>query len=312
MADSDHEIVGSNSRGNVHILTVHFNTPELTTHLFRGVPRQTPGGRAVSVHMLDNSSTEENLGRLRAGIESLPGVSLQVSDRNIGFGAGINLLANSEAIQGSDILWILNPDTRPEACCLEFLEAELDSGDFAVISPLIYSGDNANPRIWYCGGSISTPELRPRHDFYGCRIEEAPHRTFETEFMTGAAPMMTASVFRAAGGFPHDYFLYWEDAYFCWRARQLGLRLGVVPSAHLWHEVGASSGSGQSRTFYYWVARNRFTFARDIGIRRRQLVIGRGGLESLRPIMRALFEKEGRLEKAKAAIRGTREGFMNA
>jgi len=308
----DHEITGSNTRGAVHILTVHFNTPELTAQLVRDVPRQTPRGRAVSVHVLDNSSTADNRGRLRASIEGLPGVTLEVSDRNIGFGEGINLLANSEGIDGSDILWILNPDTRLQAGCLELLEAELDSGTFAVISPLIYSGDNANPRIWYCGGSISTPEIRPRHDFYGCRIREAPLDTFETEFITGAAPMMTASVFRAVGGFPLGYFLYWEDGYFCWRARQLGLRLGVVPSAHLWHAVGASSGSGQSRTFYYWVARNRFTFARDIGIRRRQLVIGRGGLETLRPVVKSLLEKEGRLGKANAVIRGTLEGFRNA
>jgi GT2 family glycosyltransferase len=305
----DHKITGSDARGAVHILTVHFNTPELTAHLVREVPRQTPHGRAVSVHVLDNSSTKENLGRLRASIEGLPGVTLAVSDRNIGFGEGVNRLANSGDIGDSDILWILNPDTRLQAGCLEYLEAELDSANFALISPLIYSGDEENPRIWYCGGSINTRELRARHDLYGSRISEAPLRPFETEFMTGAAPMMTASVFRAVGGFPHGYFLYWEDAYFSWRARKLGLRLGVVPSARLWHAVGASSGRGLSQTFYYWAARNRFIFARDIGMSRRQLVIGRGGLESLRPVARALREKEGRLRKANAAIRGTLAGF---
>ena len=304
-------LTDSNTQGAVHILTVHFNTPELTAGLVRDFPRETPRGRAVWVHVLDNSSTKENLGRLRASIEGLPGVMLEVSDRNIGFGEGINLLANFEGIDGSDIVWILNPDTRLQVGCLELLEAELDSGAFAVISPLIYSGENAELRIWYCGGSISTPDLRPRHDFYGYRIVEAPPDTFETEFITGAAPMMTASVFRAVGGFPLGYFLYWEDGYFSWRARQLGLRLGVVPRAHLWHAVGASSGSGQSRTFYYWAARNRFTFARDIGIRRRQLAIGRGGLETLRLIVKSLLEKEGRLGKANAAIRGTLAGFRD-
>jgi GT2 family glycosyltransferase len=305
--------MSSSTQGALHVLIVHFNTPELTSRLIRDFPRRTPRGRAVFMHVLDNRSTPQNLNSLRADIEGLPGVTLTFSDSNIGFGEGMNALADSDAIHESDILWLLNPDTRLGAGCLEHLEDELASGDFAVVSPLIYSGDDANPWIWYCGGSISTRDLRLKHQLYGCPLAAAPHRSFETEFVTGAAPMMRASTFRAVGGFPHGYFLYWEDTYFSWKARDLGLRLGVVPSAHLWHHVGASSGSGQSRTFYYWTACNRFVYARDIGVPRRRLLLGRGGFESLRPLARALLvEREERLAKARAAIRGTIRGLRSA
>jgi N-acetylglucosaminyl-diphospho-decaprenol L-rhamnosyltransferase len=293
----------------MRILTVHFNTPELTTQLVRDFPRYTPHGRAVSIHILDNSSTPGNLRTLRAGIDGLERVTLDVNKENIGFGEGMNLLATSDVIDESDILWLLNPDTRLREGCLENLEDQLVSVDFDVVSPLIYSGDDTDPRIWYCGGSISTSELSVRHLLYGCHLSEAPHHSFETEFITGAAPMMRASIFRAVGGFPHGYFLYWEDVLLSWRARDLGFRLGVVPSAHLWHAVGAASGSGQSRTFYYWSARNRFTFARDVGIPRRRLIFGRGGLHSLRTVAKALLEREGRLPKTNAAIRGTFDGL---
>ena len=297
----------------MHVLIVHFNTPELTTRLARDFPRKTPHGRSVLIHLLDNCSTSPNLRSLRANIGGMPGVTLEVSDENIGFGEGMNLLAARVVIDESDILWILNPDTRLQAGCLEILEGELDSGDFAVVSPLIYSGEMTDYWIWYCGGSISTRELRVRHQLYGCGLADSPNRPFETEFVTGAAPMMRASTFRTVGGFPRGYFLYWEDVYFCWKARDLGFRLGVVPSAHLWHQVGASSGRDQSRTFHYWHARNRFAFASDIGIPRRRLIFGRGGIESLRPVARALLvEREGRLSKASAAIRGTIRGFRSA
>jgi len=275
----------------MRVLTVHFNTPELTSGLVRDFPRQTPHGRPVFIHVLDNCSTPENLRTLRANIEGLEGVTLEVSNRNVGFGEGVNALAESDVVDESDILWILNPDTRLRAGCLELLESELDSGDFAVVLPLIFSGDRADPWIWYCGGSINTRVFRVRHQLYGCHIAEAPHRPFETEFVTGAAPMMRASTYHAVGGFPRGYFLYWEDTYFSWKARNLGFRLGVVPSAHLWHAVGASSGSGQSRTYYYWAARNRFVFASDMGVPRHRLVVGRGGLESLRSVAHALLER---------------------
>jgi GT2 family glycosyltransferase len=293
----------------MHVLTVHFNTPELTSRLVRDFPPHTPHGRAVFIHILDNCSTPQNLRTLRQNIEGLACVTLVVSDENLGFGQGMNVLARTDTICESDILWLLNPDTRLRAGCLELLEEELDSRYFAVVSPLIYSGNGADSWIWYCGGSISTRDLRVKHRFYGCELAAAPHGSFETEFITGAAPMMRTSTFRAVGGFPRNYFLYWEDTYFSWKARNLGFRLGVVPSAHLWHAVGASSGFGQSRTFYYWSARNRFTFASDIGVPLRRLITGRGGLESLRPVVKALLEREGRWSKTGAAVQGTFEGL---
>lgn len=298
--------------GAMHVLVVHFNTPGLTTRLVRDFPRETPHGRTIFIHLLDNCSTPQNLGSLRANIAGLQGVTLQISNENIGFGEGMNVLAASDVVDESDILWLLNPDTRLRAGCLENLEDELDYGHFAVVSPLIFSGETADPWIWYCGGSISTRELRVRHQLYGCGLAASPHRSFETEFVTGAAPMMRASTFRAVGGFPRGYFLYWEDVHFSWKARVLGFRLGVVPAARLWHHVGASSGSDRSRTFYYWYARNRFAFARDSGIPRRRLIAGRGGFESLRFAARALLvEREERLSKGSAAIRGTIRGFRS-
>jgi len=295
------------------VLIVHFNTPNITSRLIQNFPRLTSRGRSVRVHVLDNCSSQQNLCNLRAQIGNLPTVDLEVSDTNIGFGAGMNYLAGSDDINGSDILWILNSDVALTPGCLDTLEDELDSGCFAAISPLIYSGSNTDSLIWYCGGSVSTPDLRAKLDLYGRRLSESPTCSFETQFLAGTAPMMRASTFRAVGGFPADYFLYWEDVYFSWKANQLGLRLGVVPTAQLWHAIGASSGSGLSRTFYYWSARNRFTFARDLGISRHRLVLGRGGVESLRPVARAVFvEREGRLSKAGAAIKGTLDGLRQS
>ncbi|TQR85365.1 glycosyltransferase family 2 protein [Mycobacterium hodleri] len=293
----------------LHVLTVHFNTPEMMSRLIENIPQQTPSGRAVYVHVLDNCSTVQNLSELRMSIEKLPAVTLEMNRVNVGFGAGINQLARSIRFGESDVLWIVNPDMRIEAGCIETLENELDKGHYNVVSPLIYTGDQNDRRIWYCGAHIDGHNLRVKHLLYGQQLADAPERPFETEFMTGAAPMMYEATFRAVGGFPEDYFLYWEDAFFSWKARELGFRLGVVPSARLWHAVGASSGLGQSRTFYYWYARNRFVFAHDFEIPRRRLLLGGGGLESVRIVGKALIERQGRLPKMRAAIRGSCHGL---
>ncbi len=183
---------------------------------------------------------------------------------------------------------------------------------FSVVSPLIYSGEGGSAWIWYCGGSLSEEKVRVEHNFYGQSLKQAPAKPFETEFITGAAPMMLAATFRAVGGFPYGYFLYWEDVYFSWRARGLGFKLGVVPSATLWHAVGASSGVGQSATFYYWFARNRFRFARDIGVNPRSLLVGSRGVDTLRRAVQAVRERDGKSVKLRAFFRGLRDGLADA
>ncbi|SHT66143.1 MAG: glycosyltransferase family 2 protein [Mycobacterium sp.] len=294
--------------GTLHVLTVHFNTPALASSLVRRLPLATPNGRPLVIHVLDNCSTPENLRELRDRLSGLDSVTLDAIDENIGFGAGMNFLAVRHGITSSDVLWLLNPDTRLEPGCLENLENALDEGQFDIVSPFIFSGEGEAAWIWYCGGDVERPSLRVRHRLYGAPTTSGPTDAFATDFVTGAAPMMRASVFHAIGGFPDDYFLYWEDAQFSWKARELGLRLGVIPSARLWHAVGASSGYGLSPVFYYWATRNRFVYARDTGIARRRLTSGRGALESLRPIVWALRERDQRFRKVRAAMRGTRDG----
>lgn len=302
----------NNIPGVLRVLTVHFNTPELTSRVIQDIPSETPSGRAVFIHILDNCSTIENRRALESSVRDLPNVTLQLNDTNVGFGAGNNILATSDGVDESDILWFLNSDTRLQAGCLGRLEAEIDRGEFAIVSPLIFSGEGADEFIWYCGGSISTRELRVRHQYHGEPLSRAPEDPFETGFITGTSPMMRASTFYEIGCFPKGYFIYWEDTYVSWKARQLGLRLGVVPSAHLWHEVGGSSGSGRSATFYYWSTRNRFAFAHDIGVPRRKLLLGPGGIESLRPLGWALLtERTRRVSKATAAVKGMIHGFKS-
>jgi GT2 family glycosyltransferase len=304
---------GGTSDGTLHVLIVHFNTPELTSALVRDLPSRTPRGRRLAVQILDNSSTESNLQALRFNLRDAHFVSIETSRENIGFGAGMNLLAARNDIRSKDILWLLNPDTRLDTDCLERMESELDVGAFSIISPLIFSGVWPNTWIWYCGGSIDRGAIRVQHLHYRQPLSEARREVFETDFITGAAPMLYASTFRRLGGFPDSYFLYWEDTFLSWKARQLGLRLGVVPTARLWHAGGASSGGYARRsistTTYYWSARNRFVYARDTGVPRRRLLSGSGGVESLRLIAMAALEHEERLLKTRSAVRGVWDGL---
>ncbi len=305
------ENIESPSFGALHVLIVHFNTPDLTARLVEDLSLQTINGRNVFVHILDNCSTKTNQTKLLHLAGDYDFVTIDLNENNVGFGAGINLLvSNYSSILGeNEILWILNPDTRIMDNCVEVLINELELGIFEVISPLICSGDLNTQKIWFCGGSFNMSEFRVQHSLFDRPLIEAPHESFETSFITGAAPMMRVSTFNEVGGFPLGFFLYWEDVYFCWRAGQLGKALGVVPAAQLWHAVGSSSKNVRGRNFYYWIARNRFVFADKVGVRRRQLVLGSGALETLKMLVRPLLGGGPRLSNTYSAFRGTISGL---
>ncbi len=57
------------------------------------------------------------------------------------------------------------------------------------------------------------------------------------------AAMFRRSAFAADGVGPlrEDYFMYYEDVEWNWRAQRMGLRSLAIPSAHVWHHMSASS-----------------------------------------------------------------------
>ncbi len=131
-----------------------------------------------------------------------------------------------------------------------------------------------------------------------------------TTFMCGAAPVFTPDAWRALGGFREDLFLYWEDAELSLRAQDLGLRMTIAADAVVWHAVGGTGeGSGQSKNFYYYSARNRLKIMFGRGQGRRLLTpYGLMSLAkfALRPLRR---EKQDRLAKCALVVRGYVEGY---
>ena len=80
-------------------------------------------------------------------------------------------------------------------------------------------------------------------------------------FCGGAALLRTAAV-RAVGGFPAEFFLYYEDLDTSWRLRLAGWSIRAVPAARVVHRHAATSDR-RSELFHFHNERNRlFTLLR--------------------------------------------------
>lgn len=62
-----------------------------------------------------------------------------------------------------------------------------------------------------------------------------------TDWVAGASMIIRRSVIDAIGGFDENYFLYFEESDFCWRARRAGFSTWYVPESRVMHILGQST-----------------------------------------------------------------------
>lgn len=75
--------------------------------------------------------------------------------------------------------------------------------------------------------------------------------------LTGAALVARAATFRELGLLARQFFAYYEDTDWCWRARLAGRRLLYDPSVTVTHVRGQTSGGTATRRVRYLSERNR-------------------------------------------------------
>lgn len=119
---------------------------------------------------------------------------------------------------------------------------------------------NSPERYWSAGGALLDWEnawvrdggqggLRDKDFLESRRLESIP-----TAFL-----LVTREAAEKVGPFIEDYFFYFEDADWCWRAVKAGFELWSVPESIVVHDVSSSLGKCSPR-FYYYRTRNRMWF----------------------------------------------------
>jgi len=78
----------------------------------------------------------------------------------------------------------------------------------------------------------------------------------------GACMLIRSDVFRTIGLFDPDYFAYWEETDFCYRASKKGYGIVYVPTAKVWHKVASSLGGILSPIRVVYLTRNMILFVK--------------------------------------------------
>jgi hypothetical protein len=215
--------------------------------------------------LVDNDSTDDSVAVFG---RRFPAIRCLQTGSNLGFAEGNNVGIRAALADGADYVWLLNNDATTDPDALDRLvEAAESRPDVGIVGPKIYYAGEPR-RIWFAGGTIS-PLGRLGHEGWN-RIDEGQWDTpHETGYVTGCAFLVKRAVLEKVGLFAPEYFLLFEEADLCMRARREGFRCWVEPRAIVSHKVSTSFG-GFSPQYYYYFVRNYVLF------QRRHVIPGRG------------------------------------
>ncbi len=237
------------------IIAVVFENYEVIRDFFASLEKQSTSD--FHLFIVDLSIHKKPL-----PIPSFPHTLL--SSENKGYAHGVNKGIQAGIENDYRFFCVINDDTYFEDSFVQNVLQSLNIHPTTIIGGKIYyasgyeyhkdrySRDEKGKVIWYAGGVNDWENSLTLHRGVDEVDKEQYNSCGETEFVTGCCMCFDKSVVEKVGWWDESYFLYFEDADYCERAKHKGVHLYYDPLIQLWHKNAQStSGSGSSLHIKY-------------------------------------------------------------
>lgn len=255
----------------VAIIILNWNGEKLLREFLPSVVKNTNAdlGRVVVV---DNHSTD---GSWRCLEQEFPDVERVLFEENFGFAGGYN-----RAIEMIEVEYVvlLNSDVEVAPGWLEPLVAVLDRDEkVAAVQPKILAYRDKN-KFEYAGAAggyidyLGFPFCRGRvmdttEQDYGQYDDEV-----DVFWATGASLCIRRDVYRVAGGLDEAFFAHMEEIDLCWRLKNGGYTLKVVPSSVVYHLGGGSLPMNHPRKLFLNYRNNLLMLHKNLCAKQRKKI----------------------------------------
>ena len=255
----------------VAIIILNWNGEKLLREFLPSVVKNTNAdlGRVVVV---DNHSTDGSWICLE---QEFPDVERVLFEENFGFAGGYNRAI--EMIEAEYVV-LLNSDVEVAPGWLEPLVAVLDRDErVAAVQPKILAYRDKN-KFEYAGAAggyidyLGFPFCRGRvmdttEQDYGQYDDEV-----DVFWATGASLCIRRDVYRATGGLDEAFFAHMEEIDLCWRLKNGGYTLKVVPSSVVYHLGGGSLPMNHPRKLFLNYRNNLLMLHKNLCAKQRKKI----------------------------------------
>lgn len=244
----------SHTQPQAIVIVVNCNARSLLESCLRSLQMQTY--RDFGVTVIDNGSTDGSVDLIQEHFKDIDLIALPA---NLGFSRASN--AGIARARGKYVA-MLNNDAEADPNWLGELVASLEG----------------NPEMGFCASKMVLHGQRDLADACGdfYAIEGVPgkigylepaNRHSESREVFGAcagAAIYRRSMLEELGGFDEDFFIVHEDSDLSFRARLMGYHCLYVPSAVVYHHVGATIGRESDTAVYHSQRNSEFVYLKNM------------------------------------------------
>jgi len=193
--------------------------------------------------------------------------------KNHGYAYGVNAGLEAAIKNNIQSYCVINDDVFFQPDFVETLKISFKAHPGSLIGGKIYyaSGfeyhkekyqktDQGNV-LWYAGGTVDWDHALTKHHGVD-EVDTGKYKSEEkTGFITGCLTCFDKDVINTVGFWDSKYFLYYEDADFCERAKQKKIPLVFDPTLKIWHKNAQSTEGAGSSVHQKFQKQGRLRFA---------------------------------------------------
>jgi GT2 family glycosyltransferase len=216
----------------------------------------------LKIIVADNGSTDGSTEYLQQHYKD---IRLIKNGDNLGYAAGNNSAIKWSLTQNADYILLANNDIFIDdrqllSKILMHFQTSIDYniGIYGIQERNFYQPERIESEGHFLFDDFSTPHkqfniVRAKNE----NILPSPLRF--VDFVPGSFIMIKKEVFEKCGLLDETFFMYHEEAEFCFRAWNNGFTTAIDPSVCYFHKVAKSAGGNSPFSLYYRV-RNNFYF----------------------------------------------------
>lgn len=215
------------------------------------------------VVVVDNNSEDGSLELLKKDFCKNDKVKFLAFKKNDGYAVGNNQGIDFAILNGAEYICILNNDTVVEDSFLsKMISFMLEKKEYGITSPLIcdfYKNNSiqsagANINLMTGKQKLLLSEEKVFNIKEGLVIDQA-------DYLGGACLLIRKDIIYKVGHMPEYYFLFYEEADWCFLARNKGVKLACITDAKIYHK-GSSTIRKVKGLSKYYLTRNSVLFER--------------------------------------------------
>lgn len=232
----------------VLVVVLNWNGLDYTHACCASLARQTYD--ALKVVVVDNGSTAHTMEALKTSVHGAEVVTLAT---NYGFAGGVNAGLQAADWEQFDYVWLLNNDTVCDPDALERLVAKAES-DLQAAAAVGCAMRESLAGQEYLRTVPAGQRLRPP-----CYIPANVRQTDAIDYLCGACLLIRREALKEVGLLDDGFFFFFEDADWCFRARQEGWQLAVAEGTPVFHAGGGTiRRQSENRARFYRAGHVRF------------------------------------------------------